>query len=95
MSALCYCKTPRLKKSTQGHPFCEKCGNWFDDKSNGLNRTPARSDKIGRNDPCPCRSGLKFKKCHGGPLAQIPGNLKEAQVKACQRIRTALGKVNP
>ena len=22
--------------------------------------------KIGRNDPCPCRSGLKFKKCHGG-----------------------------
>lgn len=21
--------------------------------------------KIGRNDPCPCRSGLKFKKCHG------------------------------
>ena len=21
--------------------------------------------KIGRNDPCPCRNGLKFKKCHG------------------------------
>ena len=21
--------------------------------------------KIGRNSPCPCRSGLKFKKCHG------------------------------
>lgn len=21
--------------------------------------------KIGRNDPCPCGSGLKFKKCHG------------------------------
>ena len=20
---------------------------------------------IGRNDPCPCGSGLKFKKCHG------------------------------
>ncbi|HAR55134.1 TPA: preprotein translocase subunit SecA, partial [Patescibacteria group bacterium] len=22
-------------------------------------------DKIGRNDPCPCGSGLKYKKCHG------------------------------
>lgn len=21
--------------------------------------------KVGRNDPCPCRSGKKFKKCHG------------------------------
>lgn len=21
--------------------------------------------KIGRNEPCPCRSGKKFKKCHG------------------------------
>ena len=20
---------------------------------------------VGRNDPCPCGSGLKFKKCHG------------------------------
>jgi len=22
-------------------------------------------DKIGRNDPCPCGSGKKYKKCHG------------------------------
>jgi uncharacterized protein len=22
-------------------------------------------EKIGRNDPCPCGSGIKFKKCHG------------------------------
>jgi len=22
--------------------------------------------KIGRNEPCPCGSGLKFKKCHMG-----------------------------
>lgn len=21
--------------------------------------------KIGRNEPCPCGSGMKFKKCHG------------------------------
>ena len=23
--------------------------------------------KVGRNDPCPCKSGKKFKKCHGRP----------------------------
>ena len=23
-------------------------------------------EKVGRNDPCPCGSGKKFKKCHGG-----------------------------
>ncbi len=23
------------------------------------------NNKVQRNDPCPCRSGLKFKKCHG------------------------------
>jgi len=22
--------------------------------------------KIGRNEPCPCGSGKKYKKCHGG-----------------------------
>lgn len=29
--------------------------------------TPAKrtDDKVGRNDPCPCGSGKKFKKCHG------------------------------
>ncbi|CAN5194111.1 preprotein translocase subunit SecA [soil metagenome] len=23
------------------------------------------ADKVGRNDPCPCGSGMKYKKCHG------------------------------
>ncbi len=26
--------------------------------------------KVGRNDPCPCGSGKKFKKCHGRPGAE-------------------------
>jgi preprotein translocase subunit SecA len=33
-------------------------------------RTPVTSsewDDVGRNDPCPCGSGKKFKKCHGRP----------------------------
>lgn len=29
-------------------------------------RTPERHDKIGRNDPCPCGSGKKYKHCCGG-----------------------------
>jgi len=33
-----------------------------------LSEEDARSGKgtakVGRNDPCPCGSGLKFKKCH-------------------------------
>ncbi|MGE3668882.1 MAG: preprotein translocase subunit SecA [Polyangiaceae bacterium] len=28
----------------------------------------ASAPKIGRNDPCPCGSGKKFKKCHGAAL---------------------------
>jgi uncharacterized protein YecA (UPF0149 family) len=24
-----------------------------------------REGKVGRNDPCPCGSGKKYKKCHG------------------------------
>ena len=31
-----------------------------------INRVPIRKDKMpGPNDPCPCGSGKKFKKCHG------------------------------
>jgi hypothetical protein len=26
---------------------------------------PISSERIGRNAPCPCGSGKKFKKCHG------------------------------
>jgi preprotein translocase subunit SecA len=28
-------------------------------------RKPAVSKKVGRNDPCPCGSGKKYKKCCG------------------------------
>jgi uncharacterized protein YecA (UPF0149 family) len=32
-----------------------------------MNRQPVyrTEPKIGRNDPCPCGSGKKYKKCHG------------------------------
>ncbi len=35
-------------------------------KEGGVNRTIVNeTPKIGRNDPCPCGSGLKYKNCHG------------------------------
>ena len=32
-----------------------------------------RREKVGRNDPCPCGSGKKYKKCHGAGGAGTPG----------------------
>lgn len=33
---------------------------------------PDMSTRLGRNDPCPCGSGKKFKHCHGVPTAPAP-----------------------
>jgi preprotein translocase subunit SecA len=35
-----------------------------------------RREKIGRNDPCPCGSGKKYKKCHGAPVPPAGGGQK-------------------
>jgi len=32
---------------------------------NGNNNIQSHEPKVGRNDPCPCGSGKKYKKCHG------------------------------
>lgn len=37
--------------------------------------------KVGRNDPCPCGSGLKYKKCCIGKTQNRDGNLKETYVR--------------
>ena len=37
-----------------------------DEASNRKRRSAKReADKVGRNDPCPCGSGKKYKRCHG------------------------------
>ncbi|MGQ7934715.1 YecA family protein [Paraburkholderia sp. D1E] len=49
--------------------------------------------KIGRNDPCPCGGGRKFKHCHGSPAyqesqrTQIQKIVKQAQAVEVQRAR--------
>ncbi len=36
---------------------------------------PVRADaKVGRNDPCPCGSGKKFKHCHGREVGAVSGD---------------------
>ncbi|HEX5431089.1 MAG TPA: SEC-C metal-binding domain-containing protein [Bryobacteraceae bacterium] len=37
----------------------------FEDDEHGEEPAEPAREKIGRNDPCPCGSGKKFKKCHG------------------------------
>ena len=32
---------------------------------------PRTEPKVGRNDPCPCGSGKKYKKCHGRPGSSV------------------------
>jgi preprotein translocase subunit SecA len=38
------------------------------DIANAASSGPADFTNVGRNDPCPCGSGKKFKKCHGASL---------------------------
>jgi len=46
--------------------FCRKDGQWlFDGSEINPKPPPERVDKIGRNDPCSCGSGKKYKKCCG------------------------------
>jgi preprotein translocase subunit SecA len=35
------------------------------DGSSAAKKQVVKGDKVGRNDPCPCGSGKKYKKCHG------------------------------
>ncbi|MBN2656976.1 MAG: YchJ family protein [Spirochaetales bacterium] len=45
--------------------FVKKKGNWFFHDSKMVNEPIVNETKVGRNDPCPCGSGKKYKKCCG------------------------------
>ena len=36
-----------------------------DDRRKSIERSSPKFKDVGRNDPCPCGSGKKYKKCHG------------------------------
>ena len=47
-----------------------------------------RMAKVGRNDPCPCGNGKKFKKCHGAhkqPATKLPTGPTQAVFEALMR----------
>lgn len=37
--------------------------------------------KVGRNDPCPCGSGLKFKRCHYSTRFELPFLVQQARIE--------------
>ncbi|WP_300390609.1 SEC-C metal-binding domain-containing protein [Fusobacterium sp.] len=39
--------------------------NFYKNKSTYYNEPIVKKRKIGRNEPCPCGSGKKYKKCCG------------------------------
>lgn len=61
----------RVKGERQQHhelsEFIKKDGEWFyhDGKTPSLNTIRRDAPKVGRNDPCICGSGKKYKKCCG------------------------------
>jgi SEC-C motif-containing protein len=50
--------------------FVRRDGTWFFHDGEVIVQQPAESTKVGRNEPCPCGSGKKYKKCHGRPGAE-------------------------
>ncbi len=46
--------------------FVKKAGTWFFETGSVVTDTVVReTPKVGRNEPCPCGSGKKYKVCHG------------------------------
>ncbi|MGI6710677.1 MAG: preprotein translocase subunit SecA [Bacilli bacterium] len=48
-----------LQREEVAKPIATNAGD------DGVRRAPAKSKKVGRNDPCPCGSGKKYKNCCG------------------------------
>lgn len=55
--------TPR--EHHEAAQFKKKDGTWFFTDGSMVKSKPIISQKVGRNDPCTCASGLKYKKCCG------------------------------
>jgi uncharacterized protein len=44
------------------------------------------SGRVGRNDPCPCGSGLKYKKCHGGTGFPLSEKASSSRGDPCHEV---------
>lgn len=73
------CKNCGFSENPVDAEFCGYCGNKFqmdidltqchmnyDEKVQlDINYVLSPVKKVGKNDPCPCGSGRKYKNCHG------------------------------
>lgn len=55
----------KLLEHHENGQFRKENGIWLFTDGVTAKQRPITSNKVGRNDPCPCGSGLKFKKCCG------------------------------
>ena len=58
---------PTQKKAARAEPIVTGAGR-VRSLNAAQNAMPADWENVGRNDPCPCGSGKKFKKCHGATV---------------------------
>ncbi len=65
---------PQASKSYREGPSDDEIVRQSSRGNHQVDQTPFKRDqaKVGRNDPCPCGSGKKYKKCHGSPTANDP-----------------------
>ena len=50
----------------RGDDYAANENDYFDPSGAATKQEPVKvGPKIGRNDPCPCGSGKKYKQCHG------------------------------
>jgi SEC-C motif-containing protein len=58
---------------TRGAPFAQRersrfrrhDGRWYYVEGTHVREPTRTTPSVGRNDPCPCGSGMKYKRCHG------------------------------
>jgi preprotein translocase subunit SecA len=59
---------PKPDAVTKTDPVITNRGTGRPTGKGGSGQTPGDWSAVGRNDPCPCGSGKKFKKCHGSAM---------------------------
>jgi preprotein translocase subunit SecA len=58
-------RAPRRTIESGGGAAASGNGQGAAEEARPVRRT---EPKVGRNDPCPCGSGKKYKKCHGAQV---------------------------
>ncbi|RLD36064.1 MAG: preprotein translocase subunit SecA, partial [Bacteroidetes bacterium] len=63
-------RSSRIKGATESHSGLSQFGSGRNAQGNSASapekaQVKRTTPKVGRNDPCPCGSGKKYKHCHG------------------------------